>query len=189
MAPGRDYQHIEINTRRIVLRSFSATDASEVFACITPAITRFMSWTAPASLADFAAVWRSWLLSGHADSDFHFVARSRAEGRFLGLIGVHQARTVRPELGLWLREDGHQQGYGREALAAVMQWAAHHLRPEGFEYPVAEKNRASRKLAETLGGVLYNQRPGPKYTAVVYHLPLPGHSLFNPAETNDNERY
>lgn len=38
---------IEISTTRTTIRPFKPEDASEVFACISPEITRFMAWKPP----------------------------------------------------------------------------------------------------------------------------------------------
>ena len=100
----------------------------------------------------------------------HFVARVIEDQLFVGLICLHAANTRRPELGLWIREDMHKQGYGAEAVAAVALWASRSLCLDGFEYPVAEENSASRKIAESLGDVIVGQRSTPKYDLVVYHI-------------------
>ena len=59
-----------------------------------------------------------------------------------------------PELGIWLRKEAQDQGYGREMLTTVIAWAIDRFKPQGFIYPVAEENLRSRRLAEGLGGVL-----------------------------------
>jgi RimJ/RimL family protein N-acetyltransferase len=48
----------------------------------------------------------------------------------------------------------HGHGYGREAVAAVWSAASGRLRCAAFRYPVAEQNRSSRSLAESLGDCL-----------------------------------
>ncbi|WP_246688913.1 GNAT family N-acetyltransferase [Mesorhizobium sp. WSM4310] len=106
-------------------------------------------------------------------SDLHFVVRSLADDRCLGLVGLHAAKTACPEIGIWIREDVHGNGIGREAVAAVVAWASEELDPDGFEYPVAEENMASRRIAESLGGSIVETRSNPKYTSVVYRLPNP----------------
>ncbi|MGO4642888.1 GNAT family N-acetyltransferase [Mesorhizobium sp. 2RAF45] len=103
----------------------------------------------------------------------HFVVRSLVDDHCLGLVGLHAAKTAWPEIGIWIREDVHGNGIGREAVAAVVAWASEELDPDGFEYPVAEENMASRRIAEGLGGSIVETRSNPKYTSVVYRLPNP----------------
>jgi len=171
MTADWDASRVEIRSERLRLKLFTADDAEEVFAAITPAITRFMQWEPPRSLTAFAEVWRSWLAPILDGSDLHFVARSLAHDRCLGLVGLHAARTACPEIGIWIREDVHGNGIGREAVAAVAVWASEELNPDCFEYPVAEENVASRRIAESLGGVIVSRRSNPKYLSVVYRIP------------------
>lgn len=171
MTADWDARGIEIRSERLCLKLVTPDDADEVFAAITPAITRFMQWEPPRSPAAFAQVWRSWLTLIRSGSDLHFVARSVADDRCLGLIGLHAAKTVSPELGIWIREDAQGDGIGREAIGAVVEWASERLDPDCFQYPVAEKNVASRRIAEGLGGSVIETRSNPKYTSVVYRIP------------------
>ncbi|MGX7872844.1 GNAT family N-acetyltransferase [Mesorhizobium sp. ORM6] len=158
-------------SERLRLGLFRADHAEEVFDAITPAITRFMQWEPPRSPAAFAEVWRSWLVPILDGSDLHFVVRALADDRCLGLVGLHAAQTASPELGIWIREDAQGKGIGREAIAAVVEWASGRLNPDCFEYPVAEENVASRRIAEGLGGSIVETRSNSKYTSVVYRIP------------------
>lgn len=168
-----DARAVEIRSDRLCLKLFTVGDAEEVFAAITPAITRFMQWEPPRSRAAFAEVWRSWLAPILDGSDLHFVVRALADDRCLGLVGLHAAKSVCPEIGVWIREDVHGNRIGREAVAAVAAWASHELNPDCFEYPVAEDNVASRRIAEGLGGSVVETRSNSKYTSVVYRIPNP----------------
>jgi RimJ/RimL family protein N-acetyltransferase len=87
------------------------------------------------------------------------------------LAGLHRAQAASPELGIWIREDRHGHGFGRESVTAVVAWASSRLRPTNFVYPVAEDNQASRRIAESLGGVTIDKRPNPKYMALIYQIP------------------
>lgn len=160
-----------ITSQRLALRPFTAADADEAFACITPTLTRYLSFEPPSTPAGFEAVWRGWLEEIAAGTDFNFTLRERTSGRFTGLLGLHRALDVEPELGIWIREDAHGQGHGREAVAALAAWAVETFAPQSFSYPVAEANTASRRIAEGLGGVVVEQQQRPKYAAVIYRIP------------------
>ena len=85
---------------------------------------------------------------------------------------VHNsARDAEPELGIWIREDVHGQGYGREAVAALAAWARATFAPQSLRYPVAEPNTASRRIALGLGGVEVERQSLSKYVLVVYRIP------------------
>ncbi|EJK87296.1 MULTISPECIES: GNAT family N-acetyltransferase [Rhizobium] len=162
---------IEISSTRTVARPFTPEDAIEVFSCISPEITRFMAWEPPASLAEFAKVWQTWLPLIKSQSDLHLVAREKRDGRCLGIVGLHALQSSTPELGIWLRYDVHGMGFGRELIDAVLIWASKTTAIDYFEYPVAEDNIASRCIAEAYGGRITERRTNPKYRSIVYRIP------------------
>lgn len=165
------WHSIQIKSERLSIRPFSQTDANDAFGCITPSLTRYMSFDPPPSAAVFETIWRGWLPKIDAGVDFAFTIRDRATNNFIGLVGLHRTGDVEPELGIWIREDQHGHGYGFEAVQAVAQWAAETFKSSAFIYPVAKENAPSRKLAEALGGVVVSERTAPKYDSVVYRIP------------------
>ena len=80
--------------------------------------------------------------------------------------------SVSPELGLWLKESAHGQGFGREVVAALVKWGHATLGKGSFIYPVAIQNVASRRIAENLHGEIIGNRANPKYDSVVYRIPF-----------------
>ena len=161
---------VEIMSQRTVIRLFSEADAPEIFPHIAP-ITRFMAWQPPESLEAFSAIWNTWIPAMRNGTDLHFVVRAQDDGRFLGLVGLHDLRSRHPELGIWLRRDAHGQGLGREVIGAVTTWAARNMTVDYFLYPVAAENMASRRIAEFYGGAVRGERPNAKFMAVLYHIP------------------
>jgi len=161
---------IHIESERLSIRPFSADDADATFRCITPSLTRFMSWEPPATREVFDRIWPGWLQTIAEGTDFTFAVRQRANGSFLGLAGLHDVRNTSAELGIWIREDFHTQGFGREAVGLVAAWASLALGSKSFTYPVAEENYPSRRIAECLGGVLVERRETPKYMSVIYRI-------------------
>jgi len=99
------------------------------------------------------------------------VARDRLDGKCLGIVGIHALATDTPELGIWLRRDVHGQRLGKELIGAVLEYACSCHTIKYFEYPVAEENIASRRIAEAYGGKVQGKRINPKYASVVYHIP------------------
>lgn len=130
-----------------------------------------MSWDPPASRDDFDRIWQGWVPAIVDGTDFVFAIRLRGEGGFLGLVGLHRVHDTTPELGIWIREDLHKQGFGREAVELVVKWASLALGIQSFTYPVAEENGPSRRIAESLGGIIVERRETPKYISVLYRIP------------------
>jgi RimJ/RimL family protein N-acetyltransferase len=107
-----------------------------------------------------------------------FVVRVRPALEFLGMTGLHKITSVEPEAGIWIKESRHGYGYGREAVAAVITFAACDLGKRAIIYPAVERNVPSRRLAESLGGKIAGTRllrkaSGVNYPEVVYKIPAP----------------
>ena len=160
---------IGMSTERLTIRHFDEGDASEAFAAITPGLTRFMNWEPPSSSEEFAEVWRSWLPEMNTGSELHFAIRARQE--FIGIAGLHGLKEDHPELGLWIKEAAQGNGYGHEAMGALLAWASRRFGSSAFRWPVAVDNAPSRRLAEKLGGILVGRFDRPKYAGVLYQVP------------------
>src|SRR5579871_2501010 len=139
---------IVIESPRLQLSQFQMIDAQEVFGCITPAIARFMPWEPP-SWSEYVARCEKRAQAPDPNS-FSFVIRRVDNGECIGMASFERADSVSPELGLWLKESAHGQGFGREVVAALIEWGHGTLGKESFLYPVAVQNTASRRIAEYL---------------------------------------
>jgi RimJ/RimL family protein N-acetyltransferase len=101
-----------------------------------------------------------------------FAIRRLVGGECLGMASLEDADSVSPELGLWLKESAHGQGFGREVVASLVEWGHASLGKQTFTYPVAVQNIASRRIAESLHGEIIGDRTNPKYDSIVYRIPF-----------------
>jgi RimJ/RimL family protein N-acetyltransferase len=170
-----DLRKTVLSSARLSLTAFAPTDAAEIFAAVTPTLTRFMAFEPSPSLAAFADVWPAWLSRMATGAELFLVLRLRSSGEFLGLAGLHALDGSEPEAGIWIKESAHGYGYGREAVATAIAWAGRELGVPAFLYPVVEENRRSRRLAESLGGIIVGARrlrkPSLEHPEVVYRIP------------------
>jgi RimJ/RimL family protein N-acetyltransferase len=161
---------IVIHSLRLQLSQFQMIDAQDVFACITPAIARFMPWEPPS--------WSEYLArcekraQAPEPNNFSFAIWRLDNRECLGMASFEDADSVSPEVGLWLKESAHGQGFGREVVAALVEWGHATLGKESFIYPVAVQNTGSRRIAEILHGEIIGNRKNPKYDSVVYRIPF-----------------
>jgi len=161
---------IVICSPRLQLIQFQMTDAQEVFGCITPAIAKFMPWEPPS--------WSEYLgrcekrAQAPEPNKFSFVIRRLDNKECLGMASFEGADSVSPEIGLWLKESAHGKGFGREVVAALVEWGHATLGKDSFLYPVAVQNTASRRIAEYLHGEIIGNLKKPKYESVVYRIPF-----------------
>ncbi len=166
-----DHEKIVIQSSRITLKPFTACDAGESYRSITPTLTRFMSWDPPESRKAYEVIWQAWIVHIAEGSEYVFVIRHVESGEFLGLGGYHDVQSKTPELGIWIREDRHGNGYGKEAISAIVSWASENFDFEHFIYPVAIENYASRRIAEVLNGREIYCAQKPKYKSITYLIP------------------
>src|SRR5690349_8532403 len=167
---------VTIASARLVVSAFKPRDAADSLANVTPTLTRYMSFDPSPSLEAFEAIWSTWLADMAAGTDLAAAVRLAATGAFLGMTGLHRISNNEAETGIWIKEAAHGFGYGREAVAAVIAWATRELGLRAVTYPVVAENRPSRKLAESLGGVIVGagrleKSSGIGYETVVYRIP------------------
>jgi len=161
---------VVIQSPRLQLSQFQMMDAEEVFGCISPAIAKFMPWEPP-SWNEYVTRCEKRVQAPEANT-FSFVIRRLDSRECLGMASFERADHVSPQLGLWLKESAHRQGFGREVVAALVHWGHATLGKGSFLYPVAVQNAASRRIAEHLGGEIVGSRTSAKYESVVYRIPF-----------------
>lgn len=140
-------KNIEIRTRRLIIRPFSQDYLEEYYRQFTPEITRYQY---PESFPDLRAADR--LVSGFVKEmekgNMLELVILTPDGEFIGSLEVFGIRKETPEVGLWLKSSAHGNGYGYEALQAVL---SHLDRTGGYRYYQCEvdvRNRPSTRLVE-----------------------------------------
>ncbi len=169
---------MRIESERLRLRPLAEDDAGDIYRHFNADITRYM-FPAPAkSIADtqlFIANATQQLIDG---DDLNLRISMRATGEFIGCCGLHGlAKRAAPELGIWIKQAAHGNGYGKEAINALMHWGQENLQCAAFIYPVDRRNTASRKIPEALGGEVVQECPktsmsGIKLDILVYRIPV-----------------
>lgn len=149
-----DTSNLSIESERLRLSSTTPDDAHESFGAFTEKVAMYMF---PKPSGDFDAYkeWLSGAIEKNKDGkQWQFTIFDKQTGEFIGMGGVHEIDTSTPELGIWTKESSWGNGYGREAIAAAIEWARQNLSFDYLKYPVDEDNIPSRKIAEANGGVV-----------------------------------
>ena len=148
----QDLLHFEYLTDRLRLNSIRRSDAEEIFSHFTPEVTTYMYPAAHKEIRDsyrFIAIARSLMKAG---KDVHTTIRRLDNHEFLGCAGIHRLEADHPELGIWLKMSVHGQGYGKEVIHGLKAWIDSWREYKALVYPVDERNVASRRIPEGLGG-------------------------------------
>jgi ribosomal-protein-alanine N-acetyltransferase len=172
-----DLNTVEIVTDRLTLRPVTTVYTEEIFAEFTPEITKYMLPSSPRHISETEQFIADTLEKRSRGSDLVLAILAKETDEFLGCCGLHGRENPRePELGIWVKKSAHGRGFGREAVAAVRDWAERHLIVDAFIYPVDRKNTASRNVAEALDGTIVRSEPiktmsGGELDAVIYKIP------------------
>ena len=171
-----DLSTLAMTTERLAMTAYRERDAAEVHDGVTPEVARFMSFEPTQSIDELAAIGRDWIDNQRAGREVAVVLRDRQDGRFIGMAGLHYRDDPEPEVGIWIREDRQGAGLGREAVAALVDFAGETLKEAAVVYPVVDVNTRSRRVAEGLGGRVIDRRTlrkpsGTEFPLVVYRVP------------------
>ncbi|MFM1848915.1 MAG: hypothetical protein RL417_2389 [Pseudomonadota bacterium] len=181
LRPGHtlDLDTVVITSDRLTLRPVSRDYAERIFAEYTPEVTRYLMTEASGRIEDTYAFIEKAAAGRAKRTDFAAVILPRETGEFLGCCGIHsQARSVEPHLGIWIKKSAHGHGYGREAVSALCDWAWRTLDYPALRYDVDRANTASRKVVESLGGIVVAEEVAPRTNggtldSIIYRIPRP----------------
>jgi hypothetical protein len=91
-------------------------------------------------------------------------------------IGYSSRRVISIPPSYTAKKSAPGKKIGREAVAGVYTWAVNNPEFDYFIYPAHKDNIPSRKIAESLGGVVVSSGKkvfptGKEFDEVVYHIP------------------
>ena len=167
---------VTISSGRILLRPISERDTWQVFENFTADVARFMVPQPPECVQDTIQFIRHAVAGMERGENLQLVIVDKTSGEFLGCCGLHGHGTPRtPELGIWLKVAAHGNGYGQEAIAALVSWAERHLVYDYLVYPVDRENHPSRKIPQALGGEIFGEmicrrQDGGRLDVVIYRI-------------------
>lgn len=146
--------NIMITTRRLLLVPLSLEYAQEIFREFTKEITTYMFPKAPQNIEETKEYITSQLPRIKAGEELPVVIIKKDTGEFLGGGGIHNIKSRTPQLGIWIKKSAHGNKYGKETTEKLKEWAMKNLDFDYLIYPVDKRNIPSRKIAESLGGII-----------------------------------
>jgi len=152
-----DLTEIVIETDRLKLVPTSLKYSSEIFKEFTQEITIYMFPKPPKEIKETEDFINSSIQKMANGEELQVVILNKKTGEFLGHGGVTKLKTDTPELGIWIKQSAHGNKFGWEAVKALKEWAESNLQYKYIIYPVDKRNIASRKIAESLGGIVEDE--------------------------------
>lgn len=147
-----------ITTTRLTIIPVNIKYAEEIFHELTPKVATYLSFNPTGKIEDIYEFITKSQHNMKRDEEMPVVIINAATKEFIGCAGIHKILSGKPELGIWLKESVHRQGYGKEAIQGLISWAKDNLKFEFLTYPVARANMPSRRLIESLGGVAVEEK-------------------------------
>lgn len=145
-----------IETERLFITSFDFCYLEDIFNSFSDEIVMYQY---PDSFADLATANKTFSRFACEMEDgkmLELVILSH-EKEFLGCLEVLGLKEKYPELGIWLKKDAHGEGYGYEALHAVINYLCSVEKYAKFIYEADIRNEQSiglvRKFTHELGEV------------------------------------
>lgn len=149
----------EICTERLSLRPLEEVVARDVFENFDLSVTRYMVPRPAEQIEGIFAFIERCNQTKDAGSELILSIHRREDGEFVGGCGLHLTATpTTPELGIWIKTAAHGNGFGKEAILGLMDWAENNLEVEYFLYPVDRQNVPSRRIPESLGAQIIAEK-------------------------------
>ena len=171
-----DLLSLRLETERLLLVPISLVYREEVFKEFTPEITTYMFPKSADTIAETDAFITRSISNMEQGKELVCAILLKTTHEFVGCAGLHRIGDSTPELGVWTKASLHGHKYGREAVTRLKEFADEYFMYEYLNYPVAKENTASRKIAESLGGVIRKEylkmnMSNRELDMVEYHIP------------------
>jgi [ribosomal protein S5]-alanine N-acetyltransferase len=153
-----DLLHIEIISERLHLIPILPAHDQDIFREFTSEITTHMFPKPAEDISETRAFIEESIYDMKSGYNLQLVILEKESGEFFGCCGLHGFENAMiPEFGIWLKKSAHGFGYGKEAIHALYKWAKNNLNVDYFIYPVYRNNIPSRRIPESLGGMVIKE--------------------------------
>ena len=167
-----------------IIRAFNDSDAEAFAQAVNQSLDTllpWMTWAHENYTEDEARLWFTYTHLQRQQGTGNEQGLFASDGRLLGGVGIRYSLDplIPCSIGYWIRSSEQRQGIASEAVRRIANEAFNQLDVDVIEILVAEKNTASRAVAEKVGAKTVAIRyglivldSGPVST-VIYHLRRP----------------
>lgn len=172
-----DLMSIEITSDVLRLRPIAIGDKHVIFKEFNENIITYMYPPTPEDIEETEDFIDTSILLMKKGINIQLVIEHNQTKEFLGCVGLHRVDKKNPEFGVWIKSEAHGNGYGIKAIHMLYNFAVENFEFDYFLYPVAKQNVASRKIPESLSGVIKKEENvttpiGKVLNVVEYHIPF-----------------
>lgn len=154
-----DFTRVEIISERLLLTSKMRHFANDIFTEFNDDIIEYMLPKPAENIEETLTFIDESMIGMRGGWNLVLAITIKVGGEFLGCCGLHGAGRHRtPELGIWIKKSAHGHKYGREAIQSLSLWTFANLDLDYIIYPVDRANIPSRKIAESLGGEIFEEK-------------------------------
>ncbi|MEM8711076.1 MAG: GNAT family N-acetyltransferase [Planctomycetota bacterium] len=143
-----------LETDRTRLRPYRASDAVDVFPLVhrQPAVTDWICWDGPETIADLVDRYLSWCLHTPEEPVYVFMLESMTTGEIIGEGTLRfDGHPGVGDLGFWLGEAYHGRGHGRDAVDLLVRAGFEHCGARTLTAQVMEGNERSLAVLDRAG--------------------------------------
>lgn len=152
-----DLLKVRIETERLLLVPVSDLYIDDIFKHFTPEITWYMFPKPPENKGEALQFVKESEDKMRKGQGLFITVLDKETGEFLGGSGLHNLNTRIFEFGIWIKKEAHGKKYGSETVKGLKKWADKNFDFDYFIYPADEDNIPSRKIAESMGGVVHRK--------------------------------
>jgi RimJ/RimL family protein N-acetyltransferase len=150
---------MKLETKRLILREFKDKDANDLQENINN--IKVVKWLLvvpyPYTIKDAKEYIKKTKgnIKQKPQKDYSFAIELKETKKVIGGIGLHELNKFqgKADIGYWLGEKYWRDGYGSEALEAIIKFSFYKLKLRRLEAGVFAKNPSSGKLLEKYGFV------------------------------------
>ncbi len=146
--------HTRITTQRLLLLPVAPEYVDDIFNEFTAKITTYMYPSTPKRREETMEFIIGAREAAEKGEELQVSIFKNDTNEFLGGAGLHNLQNEMPELGIWIKHSAHHHGYGKEAILGLIDFAKQHTKATHLCYPVDKDNLPSRKIPESLGGII-----------------------------------
>ena len=144
-----------IETRRLVLRKFTLSDAEPMYRnwASDPEVTRYLLWPAHESEEETKGILKGWIAAYEKPEKYEWCIELKEIGEAIGSIGVVMVneKVQSMEVGYCLSCDYWHKGIMSEALSAVVEYLTNEVGARRIQARCDTRNPYSAKVMEKCG--------------------------------------